>query len=53
MRLAEAGSRGSLKVMADAILNGAREFADGKLHDDASAILVRRIEDDSRGKPPD
>ena len=53
MRLAEAGSRGSLKVMADAILNGAREFADGKLHDDVSAILVRRIEDDSRGKPPD
>jgi sigma-B regulation protein RsbU (phosphoserine phosphatase) len=42
MRLAVAGNGGTLKEMADAILNGAREFAGGKLRDDASLVLVRR-----------
>ncbi len=44
IRLALAGNRGSLKEMADGILNGARDFAGGVLRDDASIILVRRTE---------
>jgi PAS domain S-box-containing protein len=42
MRLAVAANGGTLKEMADAILNGAREFAGGTLRDDASLVLVRR-----------
>ena len=42
MRLAAAANGGTLKAMADAILNGAQEFAGGYLHDDASLVLVRR-----------
>jgi len=42
MRLAVEGNRGTLKEMADTILNGARDFAGGKFRDDASVILVRR-----------
>ena len=42
MRLAAAANGGPLKAMADAILNGAQEFAGGYLHDDASLVLVRR-----------
>lgn len=42
MRLAVEGSKGTLKEMADTIMNGARDFAGGKLRDDASIVLVRR-----------
>jgi PAS domain S-box-containing protein len=42
MRLAVEANDGSLKEMADAILNGARNFAGGKLKDDAALVLVRR-----------
>jgi PAS domain S-box-containing protein len=41
-RLATQGSHGTVTQMADTILNGARDFANGKLHDDASVVLVRR-----------
>jgi sigma-B regulation protein RsbU (phosphoserine phosphatase) len=41
-RLAVEGSGGTLKTMADTILNGARDFAGGHLHDDASLVLARR-----------
>ena len=41
-RLAVAANRGTLKEMADSVLNGARDFAGGKLRDDASLVLVRR-----------
>ena len=43
MRLAVEGNRGTLRKMADTILNGALAFAGGKLRDDASLVLVRRI----------
>jgi sigma-B regulation protein RsbU (phosphoserine phosphatase) len=42
MRLAAAGRGLPLAEMADAILNGARDFAQGTLRDDASLLLVRR-----------
>lgn len=42
MRLAVEGSKGTLKEMADTILNGARNFAGGKLRDDASIVLAQR-----------
>lgn len=42
MRLAVAGNGGTLKEMADAILSGVRNFAGGKLRDDASLVLARR-----------
>ncbi len=42
MRLAVEGNQGSLKDMADTIMKGARDFAGGKLTDDASIVLVRR-----------
>ncbi|MBC7809107.1 MAG: serine/threonine-protein phosphatase [Akkermansiaceae bacterium] len=42
VRLAVATNGGTLKEMADAILDGARDFAGGKLKDDASLILVHR-----------
>jgi serine phosphatase RsbU (regulator of sigma subunit) len=42
IRLAVAGNGGTLKEMADTILNGARDFAGGTLRDDASLVLVRR-----------
>jgi PAS domain S-box-containing protein len=45
VRLAVAGNKGSLKEMADTILIGARDFAGGKLRDDASLVLVRRTSD--------
>ncbi len=41
-RLAVASNGGTLKAMADTILNGARDFAGGKLRDDATLVLVRR-----------
>jgi sigma-B regulation protein RsbU (phosphoserine phosphatase) len=41
-RLAVAGNRGTLKLMADTILGGAREFAGGTLRDDASLVMMRR-----------
>jgi PAS domain S-box-containing protein len=42
VRLAVEGNKGSLKEMADTILGGAKEFAGGRLRDDASLVLVRR-----------
>lgn len=42
-RLAVEGSQGSLKEMADTIIDGAKEFANGHLHDDAALVLVRRV----------
>ena len=42
IRLAVEGNNGPLKEMADTILNGARDFAGGKLRDDASIVLMRR-----------
>lgn len=42
MRLAASARGESLKAMADTILNGSRDFAGGKLKDDASIVLVRR-----------
>lgn len=44
IRLALEKNNGTLKEMADTILNGAKDFAGGKLRDDASIVLVRRTE---------
>ena len=45
LQLAVAGRDGTLNKMANTILNGARDFAGGHLHDDASIVLVRRTSD--------
>ncbi len=42
IRLIGAGSDGTLKEMAETILRGAQAFEGGRLHDDASIVLVRR-----------
>jgi serine phosphatase RsbU (regulator of sigma subunit) len=43
-RLADEARRlGSLGEMARGILDGARAFADGKLHDDACLVLAQRL----------
>jgi sigma-B regulation protein RsbU (phosphoserine phosphatase) len=44
IRLAVSVHGGTLKEMADAILNGARDFAGGTLKDDAALVLVRRAD---------
>lgn len=44
IRLAVEGNGGTLKEMADTILSGAKEFAGGKLRDDAALLLVRRAD---------
>jgi serine phosphatase RsbU (regulator of sigma subunit) len=44
IRLALEGNGGTLKEMADTILSGAKEFAGGKLKDDAALLLVRRAD---------
>ncbi len=42
IELAKAGNGGTLKQLAESILGGARDFAGGRLLDDASIVLVRR-----------
>jgi len=44
IRLALESNGGTLKEMADTILKGAKEFAGGKLKDDAALLLVRRAD---------
>ncbi len=42
IRLATEAGEGTLEVLAAVLLNGTRDFAGGKLRDDASLVLVRR-----------
>ena len=54
IRLALKGNGGTLKEMANTILSGAKEFAGGRLKDDAALLLVRRADTspDLGEKPP-
>ncbi|MBC7807370.1 MAG: SpoIIE family protein phosphatase [Akkermansiaceae bacterium] len=48
IRLAVEGNRGDLEEMANTIMQGARDFAGGKLRDDASIVLARRTANSPR-----
>ena len=44
VRIILAGGAGTLGALSDAIMDGARDFGGGMLRDDASLVLVRRME---------